>query len=87
MILYDKERIGWIDLIYGICIGVPNFFASRFMLRALAELPAVVVYPIRGVGGIVLIALVGVFFFKEQLKKHQWLAMAVVLAAIALLNL
>ncbi len=86
VILHNKEKIGLIDLIYGICIGVPNFFASRFMLQALAELPAVVVYPIRGVGGIVLIALVGVFFFKEHLKKHQWLAMIVVLASIALLN-
>ena len=87
VILYNKEKIGLIDVIYGICVGVPNFFASRFMLQALSELPAVVVYPIRGVGGIVLIALVGVLFFKEKLKKHQWLAMVVVLAAIALLNL
>lgn len=87
VILYNKEKIGLIDVIYGICVGVPNFFASRFMLQALSELPAVVVYPIRGVGGIVLIALVGVLFFKEKLKKHQWLAMVVVLAAVALLNL
>ena len=87
VILYNKEKIGLIDVIYGICVGVPNFFASRFMLQALSELPAVVVYPIRGVGGIVLIALVGVLFFKEKLKKHQWLAMIVVLAAVALLNL
>ena len=86
-LLYNKEKIGLIDVIYGICVGVPNFFASRFMLQALSELPAVVVYPIRGVGGIVLIALVGVLFFKEKLKKHQWLAMVVVLAAVALLNL
>ena len=87
VILYNKEKIGLIDVVYGICVGVPNFFASRFMLQALVELPAVVVYPIRGVGGIVLIALVGVLFFKEKLKKHQWLAMIVVLAAVALLNL
>lgn len=87
VILYNKEKIGMIDVVYGICVGVPNFFASRFMLQALVELPAVVVYPIRGVGGIVLIALVGVLFFKEKLKKHQWLAMIVVLAAVALLNL
>jgi len=87
VILYNKEKIGWIDVIYGICVGVPNFFASRFMLQALTELPAVVVYPIRGVGGIVLIALVGVLFFKEKLKKHQWLAMIIVLASIALLNI
>ena len=87
VILYNKEKIGLIDVIYGICVGVPNFFASRFLLQALVELPAVVVYPIRGVGGIVLIALVGVLFFKEKLKKHQWLAMIVVLAAVALLNL
>ena len=87
MILYKKEKPGKTEIIYGICIGLPNFFASRLMLRALAELPAVVVYPLRGVGGIVLIALVGVFFFKEKLRKHQWLAMIVVLASVALLNL
>ncbi len=87
VILYHKEKPGMAELLYGICIGVPNFFASRLMLQALTELPAVVVYPVRGVGGIVLIALVGVLFFKEKLKKHQWLAMIAVLVSIALLNL
>ncbi|MBQ7094502.1 MAG: hypothetical protein IJN84_08300, partial [Clostridia bacterium] len=66
---------------------IPNFLSSRFLLQALAELPAVVVYPTRGVATIVLISLAGVLMFKERLSKRQWYAMGAILVSVALLNI
>jgi len=85
--LAKKESFGAKEFLYGAMIGVPNFFASRFILRALEELPVVIVYPTRGVMCIVLITLAGVLFFSERLKKHQWQAMGLILLSVALLNL
>ena len=79
VILRKKERPGKAELLYGIMIGVPNFMTSHFMLKALESVAAVIVYPSRSVGGIVLIALAGILFFKERLTKTQLAALLVTL--------
>lgn len=87
LVIYKKERPGWRELLFGAAIGIPNFFSSKFLLRALADLPAVVVYPSFSIGTMLLTTLVGVVFFKERLQKRQWLAMAVIIVALLLLNI
>jgi len=81
-----KEQFDLSTLIYGAMIGIPNFFGARFTLMALQEIPAVIVYPVRSVGSIMVITLFGVFFFKEKLRKNQWVAMAAIMVALVLLN-
>ena len=87
LVIYKKERPGWRELLFGAAIGIPNFFSSKFLLRALADLPAVVVYPSFSIGTMLLTTLVGMVFFKERLQKRQWLAMAVIIVALLLLNI
>jgi len=87
LLLLRRERPGFQELLYGVLVGTPNFFASRFLLKALEDLPAVIVYPSRCVGSIALVALAGLLIFGERLKRHQWGAMAVICVAVVLLNL
>ena len=84
--LVKKQRLGKWELIYGIAIAAPNFLSSRCLLGALSSLPAVIVYPVYSVGSILAVTLVGVVLFRERLEKHQWIGIAVVLAALVLLN-
>ena len=86
LLLVCRERPGLADLFFGILVGVPNYYAARFLLKALETIPAVVVYPTRGVGGIALVALAGVVLFGERLKRHQWYAMVFVCISVVLLN-
>lgn len=86
MVLGKRERIGKWEILFGAVIGVPNFFSSKFLLGALRELPAVVVYPTFSVATILVVTLVGVVAFKERLKKLQWIAMVAILAALIMLN-
>ena len=76
-----------LQLLFGAAIGIPNFFSSKFLLRSLADLPAVVVYPSFRVATMLITTLVGVAFFKERLQKLQWLALIAILAALFLLNI
>lgn len=85
--IVKKEKPGLPEIIYGVLIGVANFFASRFMLQALNEIQEVIFYPTRGVMVILLITLAGVFLFREKLQKKQWIAMAAILVSVALLNM
>lgn len=87
LMIYKKERPGKYEVLFGFLIGVPNYFASRFVLRALASVPAVIVYPTCSVSTILVVTLAGVLLFKERLQKRQWLALAVILVAIVLLNI
>ena len=87
LVLYKKERPGMREFLFGAAIGIPNFFSSKFLLSALAELPAVVVYPSFSIATMLITTLVGVLFFRERLRKLQWLALVAILVALLLLNI
>ena len=75
------------DLKYGALVGIPNFFSSRFLLSSLDSVSAVIVYPTFSVGTMLVVTLVGITFFGERLRKNQWLALFMILAALLLLNI
>lgn len=85
--LSRKQRLCWQDALFGIFIGIPNYFSSWFLLLSLKHLPAVVVYPGFSVGTIVLVTLIGAVGFGERLSRRQLIAIGVILVALALLNL
>ena len=87
LVVYKKERPGIRELLFGAAIGIPNFLSSKFLLRSLADLPAVVVYPSFSIATMLITTLAGVFFFKERLLKLQWLALTAIIAALFLLNI
>lgn len=82
-----KQRLNRYDLAFGLLIGVPNYYASRFLLLSLSDVPAVVAFPCSSVGAIVLVALAGVLLFHEKLSRRKCAALAVILVALVLLNL
>lgn len=85
--LFNREKPGLWEVLFGIMLGVPNYFSSHFLLLALKQVPAIIAYPVRSVGSILVIALTGVLLFREKLRKTQWIAIAAIIAAVALLNL
>lgn len=87
LVILKKERPGKNELLYGALIGIPNFFSSRFLLGALGQIPAVVVYPTFSVATILLVTLTGVAAFKERLTAKQWIGLGVILVALVLLNI
>lgn len=86
LVICKKEHPDKQALFFGVLIGIPNFFSSKFLLWALTDLPAVVVYPTFSVATILLVTLAGVLAFREKLSRLQWIALGVILAALALLN-
>ena len=88
MLLYRRgEGIGKSEALWGTLLAVPNFFATKFLLRSLSALPAVIAYPSYSVGTILAVTVSGLFLFGEKLKKRQWIALGIILAALILLNI
>lgn len=75
------------EVFFGLLIGIPNFFSAKFLLGALRDIPAVIVYPVYSVSTILTVTLAGVLLFREKLGKRQWTALAIILLALVLLNL
>ena len=86
LMLQGKSKVSKKDILFGIVLGIPNYYSARFLLLALTELPAVLVYPVCSVGTIVTITVVGILLFKEKLSAKKIGALVMILVALALLN-
>ncbi len=75
------------DVLFGLLLGFPNYFSSRFLLMALYEVPASVAYPAYSCGTILITTACGRLLFGERISPRQWVALGMALAALALLNL
>lgn len=85
--LTGKEKVSGKDLLFGLLIGIPNYFSARFLLLALEEVAAVLVYPTYSVATMITITLAGVFLFKEKISKKKVCALGFIVVALCLLNI
>lgn len=82
-----KEQTGKREWLFGLLIGIPNFFSAKFLLGALKDIAAVIVYPVYSVATILTVTVTGILVFREKLERKQWLALGMILAALILLNI
>lgn len=82
-----REKAGIWEVLFGLLIGIPNFFSAKFLLGALKDIAAVIVYPVYSVATILVVTVTGVLVFREKLDRKQWLALGMILVALVLLNI
>jgi len=87
VVVWKKQSVTWADALFGLIIGIPNYFSARFLLLSLGAVPAVVAYPTYSVGTIVMITLAGIVIFREKLNRQRIIALLMILCALALLNM
>lgn len=85
--LKDKQTINRYDILFGILVGVPNYYSARFLLLALNSMNAVIVYPVYSIATMIAITSVGVLCFKEKLNRQKLIALLMIMVALALLNI
>lgn len=86
LMFWKKEHLGRTEVLFGLVIGIPNYFSAKFLLRAMEDVAAVIAYPTYSVGTIFVVSLVGVLAFRERLSRRQWFAIGIILIALILLN-
>jgi len=82
-----KPCLGSSQFIIGIAVGIPNFFASFFLIQALSELRAAVVFPVYSSLTICLISLLGWLLLGEKLRPRERVSIVMAAAAMTLVNL
>lgn len=88
MILWKREGLpNWKEMGFGLAVGIPNYYSAKFLLGAVTEVPAVIVYPVYSVATILVVTLTGVALFRERIEKRQGIALGMILLALVLLNI
>jgi len=72
------------SLFWGIVFGVPNFFSLVFFLKALGDpiLTSSIVFPLVSMGVVVSSSVIGLFLFKENLTRSNWIGIILSICAI-----
>jgi drug/metabolite transporter (DMT)-like permease len=87
VIMIKKIPLNKTVLIRGGILGIPNMFSTFFILLALAQLPAIVVYPVTNIGIILLTTLGAALIWKEKLNTYGKFALISGIIAIIFLGL
>ncbi len=82
----NGRKVTKTDIITGLLVGIPNMFASYFLIESFKYYKASVVFPTVSSGTIVMINLGGYFIFGERLKKKDITAVVMIIAAIVMMN-
>lgn len=84
--LAGKQKLTKNELLFGMLIGVPNYFSARFLLLALGSVDAVIAYPVYSVATLITITIAGLVCFHEKLSKKKAAALVMIVMALCLLN-
>lgn len=87
LLLLRNKNISMADIYSGILIGVPNQLIALFLLKAVAALPAFIVFPAYSAGVILTVNAVNLLVFKERLSRRQYIGTGIIALALVFINL
>jgi len=83
----NGKKVIWKEFAAGVFVGIPNYFSSFFLLKALGGLSPLVVYPVFSAGTLLFVTLIAVPAFKERPGIKTWIGLGLIAAALVILNL
>ncbi len=86
-ILAKRTAVKPQEVLCGLFLGIPNFFSSYFLLKALESIPAYVVFPFINTGIIILSSLFGCLLFKERLDRKKVVLITLGILAVFFLTI
>lgn len=77
------------DIVGGIALGVPNFFAVFFLMKALQfkGLNSASVFTLNNVSVVLLTTIMGILLFKERLTANNWVGVSLAVCSIILVGI
>ena len=88
ILFFSGKKLELKNVIAGICLGVPNFFALLFIFKALTAFQnnGAVFFPIYNVGIILASTVAAMIIFKEHLSRINYLGLGLSILALYLLS-
>jgi len=74
------------SLIWGVLLGIPNYFSMFFLLKTLERFHGSFIFPINNVGIVAFSTLASVIIFKEQLSRNNVFGLLMASVAIFMIS-
>jgi drug/metabolite transporter (DMT)-like permease len=89
LVLTQKVRLSFRNLIGGIALGIPNYFSIYFFVRMLNSnfLKSSALIPLSNVGVLFASSILALIVFKEKFNSKRWIGLALSVVVIVLLSL
>lgn len=86
IILIKKIKVKKEAILIGAIVGVPNLFASFFLIEALRYKSATVVFPVYSAGSILIVIVMSQIFFNEALRTKDKIAVFITVLSLFLIQ-
>lgn len=87
LLLNPKNNFDTRSAIWGLALGIPNYFSMYFLLKTLEVYEGSYIFPINNIGIVAATALAARLLFKEHLNTRMVIGLGLALLAIALISL
>jgi drug/metabolite transporter (DMT)-like permease len=86
-LLYKKQIPSKKSLLFGLVLGIPNYFSIYILLKALegSGLESSIVFPINNMGVVLVSTLISLIWFGEKLSIKNYIGVAISILAISLI--
>lgn len=86
-LIYKKQIPSKKSLLFGLVLGIPNYFSIYILLKALegSGLESSIVFPINNMGVVLVSTLISLIWFGEKLSIKNYIGVAISILAISLI--
>ena len=86
-LLYKKQIPSKKSLLFGLVLGIPNYFSIYILLKALegSGFESSIVFPINNMGVVLVSTLISLIWFGEKLSIKNYIGLAISILAISLI--
>ena len=84
---WRNRNVGIKSIIYGFAVGIPNMLTAYYLIAALGQINAAIVFPMYSGGAIVFSMIWSLFAFGERLRRIETLGVGLILCALILINM
>lgn len=85
-LMYRNERIQPKSILWGIGLGIPNYYCMYFLVKTLQQFDASFIFPINNIAIVVCSTLVSLSFFKERLSRLNWVGFGLAIVSILIIS-
>jgi multidrug transporter EmrE-like cation transporter len=86
-IAQGKTRFTWTNALWGLALGLPNYFSMYYLLKTLEVYQGSSIFPVNNIGIVATSTLVAYVFFKEALSRLKLIGLGLAIVAIILMSL
>jgi drug/metabolite transporter (DMT)-like permease len=86
VLLFKRERIEPKSMLWGIGLGIPNYYCMYFLVKTLEQFEASFIFPVNNIAIVVCSTIVSIRFFQERLSVRNKIGFVLAIVSILIIS-